>query len=477
MKSSLVAPFALVAAAVLVVVILISGGEDPYVAKLRMANAGGLKDGSPVTVGGVTVGKVDVDVDVPGDVAVAELRIQKKFAPIGRDASATIVAQNLLGQKSVQVAPGDAKGDPAPDGFVIPVGRITEATDLDRVLSVLDADTRARLAIFVNEAGTAFTGRRADFNKFLRDIAPAIANGTDLVRELGADNQRLKALLGQSDRFVAAMEDRRDDVVRFVDRVGEAAEAASGKRVELRQTLAQTPGALGTLRAFLTELRKASRPLGPAARRLSASSTPLRQALDQLEPFRAAAEPALETARSVAPTLERLAVKATPVIRSAAPTAAALRKLSADELPPITTLTDRSLNNTLAVVDNWAGAIQYRDRLSHIFRGEASFALDAIVSAVERISPTPVKTKTRERTARKPAQSPAAPGLGQAPKLPSVKLPGLPEVPLPGLPKVIQDTVGGVLKGLAGTGSGSRSGSSERAPEADLTNLFDFLMR
>lgn len=472
MRPSALAPAALAAAVVLVIVIALGGGEDPYLAKLRMANAGGLKDGSPVTIGGVDVGKVDVDVDVPGRVAVAELRIQRKYAPIGRDATATIVAQNLLGQKQVQLTPGDPN-DAAPSGFVIPGNRITEATDLDRVLNVLDADTRTRLAVFVNEAGTAFTGRRADFNKFLRDIAPAISNGTDLVRELGSDNRRLRTLLETSDRFVAEMAQRRDDVVRFVDRVGKAAAASSGKRVQLRQTLRQTPDALRTLRAFLTELRGTTKPLGPAARQLSAASAPLRQALDQLEPFRKSAAPALRTAKTVAPTLERLALRATPVLRSATPTTAALRRTVAEELPPVTATTDRSLNNTLAVIDNWAGAIQFRDRLSHIFRGEASFTLDAIASAVERLAPTPARA-VRKRSAKPPSAkpSPAASAPRQTPKVPPVKLPGIPEIKLPDLPRALQDVVGGALKGSAAPGS-----FSERSSDGDLTALFDFLMR
>jgi len=429
-------------AVVVVVFASTRGGEDPYIAQLRMASAGGLKDGSPVTIGGINIGKVDVDVDVEGSgsVAVANLRIERKFAPLGRDARATILSSNLLGQKQVQVTKGNAEADPAPSGFVIPEDRVTEATDLDRVLSVLDADTRARLAIFVNEAGTAFTGRKADFNRFLRDIAPAVRSGTDLLGELADDNAELGRLVETSDRYVAEVAARRDDVVRLVDRMGQAATTGATKRAELRATLAQAPGGLRALRMFLTELRGTTMPLQAAARDLSAVADPLADTLGRLEPFRAAAVPALRTATKVAPMFEQLAAKATPVLRRAAPTAASARKLAAGALPPVFDVTDRSINNSLAVVDNWAGAIQLRDGLSHIFRGEASIAPDALQSVIDRLAPKPKvhkKRPTRKPGLTLPKVSDGNGGGTLLPSRPKIELPGLPEITVPDVTKAV----------------------------------------
>jgi len=471
---------ALLAGAALIAVVVVTGGEDPYTLKLRMANAGGLKDGSPVAIGGVRIGKVDVDVDPKGQAAVVSMKIDDQYAPLGRDTTATIVAQNLLGQKQVQLTKGSGS-DPAPDGFVIPNQRLTEATDLDRVLSVLDADTRTRLAIFVNETGTAFTGRKADFNRFLRDIAPAIRSGNDVLGQLAADNKELGSLVETSDRYVAEVTRRRADVVRFIDRVGEAATTGATKRAELRRTLAQAPGSLRTLRTFLAELRATTVPLGPAARELSNASGPLRTALAEFEPFRQAATPALRTATSVAPTLERLALKATPVLRQAVPTAAAARKLGVEALPPVLDVTDKSINNTLAVVDNWTGAIQFRDGLSHVFRGEASFAPDALASVLERLAPKPKRTR-RRGGGRRPATgatpssgsqpSGAGPSTPKLPKLPTITLPGLPPIQVPDVGAALD----GVLEGVTGplTGGGRNGSSDERMQDASA--LLDYLL-
>jgi phospholipid/cholesterol/gamma-HCH transport system substrate-binding protein len=139
----------------------LGGGEDPYRVRMELPNAGGLRDDSAVVIGGIQAGKVELSLDSARNV-VAELRLDRKYAPVGRDARATIAAVNLLGIKNVVLDPGD-KSRPAPDGMTLAKSRVKDATDLDQVLAVLDNDTRTRLAILINEAGATFTGRRDDF--------------------------------------------------------------------------------------------------------------------------------------------------------------------------------------------------------------------------------------------------------------------------------------------------------------------------
>ena len=384
MRTGMLLRLALGAVVVLLAALVLTGGEDPYVVDVRMANANGLRDGSPVTIGGVKIGKVRMEVDPARDDVIAHLEIDPDKGPVGRDVKAVIAAQNLLGQKQIELQPGDT-ADPAPDGYAITERRVTQATDLDRVLSVLDGNTRARLAIFVNEFGAAVTGRKADFHRILQELQPAIAQGTNLVAELADDNAQLGRALESADRFVAEATDRRGDVTRAIDRFGQAATAGAQRRAELRATLAGAPAALGTLQRLLGELERTTTPLRGAAQQVRASAQPLRGVLVQLEPFRASAAPALRTARDVAPDLTAVARRSTPVLSEARTTARLLTQVSSEDLPVVSEIVDRALDNALAVLGNWAGAIQYRDRLSHIFRGEASVGMDTVVSLLERL--------------------------------------------------------------------------------------------
>jgi len=140
--------------------LLLPPGSHAYRVRLPLSDAEGLRAGSAVVVGGTRVGKVStLRLEQPGDRVVADLDLTHSAAPVGRDVTASIAAVNLLGQKEVQLTVGD-RAAPAPSGFTIPSSRVVPSTDLDQVLNTLDPDTRARLAIFLNEAGTALGGRK-----------------------------------------------------------------------------------------------------------------------------------------------------------------------------------------------------------------------------------------------------------------------------------------------------------------------------
>lgn len=422
------------------------GGPAPYELTLVLDNAGGLRSGSPVVVGGVNVGEVELSVDEETRKVRADIAIKPEDGPMGKDVTGTIVAQNLLGQKQLELDPGN-QDDPAPSGMEIESAKVTTAADLDQLLGVLDDDTRTRLAIFINEAGAAFTGRRADFNQLLEDLQPALGGATDLLDELGRDNLALRNLLATSDRYVAEVTRERRGLTELVDKVGGTAATVSIKRAELRETLADAPAALTTLRGFLGELEETTVPLAPAARQLSASAQPLRAALDQLEPFTDAAEPALTVATDVAPPLTQLAERVTPVLQRAQPALSALRYTTTQRLPGVSSTLDGSIDNIVSVLENWSRAIQYRDGLSHIFRGEGSFAPDAAFSAISRLLPdSPVKRKRRgdPPAASTPATAPA-PAPTFAPASPPAEAPAITPLddaledlvpPLPKTPKV-----------------------------------------
>ena len=412
-----VVPIVLAALVAVVAVVLLSGGSDTYTVKLRLANAQGLRKGSPIVVGGVPIGTVDLDAN-QRDVVV-KLNIKRKYAPIGRNATAAVIAQNVLGQKQVRITPGD-KRDPAPEGYTIPSSQIIETTDLDQLLATLDPDTRTRLAVLINETGTGFAGRKLDFKHFLRDLAPALSSGTDVLGQLTRGNRTLTRLLDTSDHFVAAITPQRRKISRMLDVIGQMTETVAARRAALRETLRRAPGGLASARGFLAELRQTTHPLAITGRQLAAAAPSLQLALDRIEPFRRAAAPALATVRrSTAPALRRLGVDGTPALRRVGSTAERLKALSQNELPPVGGALNKSVDNLFAVLENWSRAIQFRDRLGHMFRGEASIAPDLFDSVIGRLAKRfavnlPKSHKRHSRGILDPARHSPAP-LGQGP--------------------------------------------------------------
>ncbi|MEA2346361.1 MAG: phospholipid/cholesterol/gamma-HCH transport system substrate-binding protein [Thermoleophilaceae bacterium] len=375
---------ALALAAIAVGVILVAGsGPTPYRVQLDLQNAAGLRDGSEVSIGGVRAGQVSLHL-AGDDQVVAQLDIDPEHAPVGRDASAAISAVNFLGQKRVEIVPGNLD-DPAPTGTTIPAARITSATDLDQVLSVLDTDTRARLGVLLSESGLAVQGRRQDLAEMLKELPVSVSDATQLLNQLSTDNTTLARLMTESDRFVGEVTRQRAQLTRLIDNVGQTATTVAARRDGLRATLAEAPGTLSTLQTFLAKLEDATKPLGPAARDLSDTAPRLQDVIDEIDPFRRAAQPALRSATAVAPDLSRLGNEGTPVLTKAVPALDQLSTLS-KQLMPISNTLDRSADNLLAVIENWSRAIQFRDGMSHVFRGEAAVGNEALRSMVDRLT-------------------------------------------------------------------------------------------
>jgi phospholipid/cholesterol/gamma-HCH transport system substrate-binding protein len=81
--------------------------ESSYRLTARFTNVGGLKVGAPVSMGGVTVGRVEaIDFDSNDYKAVARLRIQQRFAKIPNDSDVAIFTAGLLGGQYVGITPG-----------------------------------------------------------------------------------------------------------------------------------------------------------------------------------------------------------------------------------------------------------------------------------------------------------------------------------------------------------------------------------
>lgn len=82
-------------------------GKDGYELKARFENIGGLKTRSPVTVSGVTVGRVtNIEYDTENYEAVVTMRISPRYQRFPKDTSAAILTAGLLGEQYVGLEPG-----------------------------------------------------------------------------------------------------------------------------------------------------------------------------------------------------------------------------------------------------------------------------------------------------------------------------------------------------------------------------------
>lgn len=92
---------------------------DSYTVTAHFENIGGLKVRSPVTVGGVLVGRVtSIDYDSDRYQAVVTLDLDGKYRQFPDDTSASIYTAGLLGEQYVGLEPGGSE-DMLADGSEI----------------------------------------------------------------------------------------------------------------------------------------------------------------------------------------------------------------------------------------------------------------------------------------------------------------------------------------------------------------------
>lgn len=96
------------------------GDSNGYAISARFENIGGLKVRSPITMGGVRVGRVSaIRYDDQTYEAVVTLNIEGKYRRIPEDSSANIYTAGLLGEQYVSIEPGGS------DAFLKEGGKIS----------------------------------------------------------------------------------------------------------------------------------------------------------------------------------------------------------------------------------------------------------------------------------------------------------------------------------------------------------------
>jgi phospholipid/cholesterol/gamma-HCH transport system substrate-binding protein len=86
------------------------GSDGGYRLTAKFDNVGDLKEGSPVSMAGVRIGRVaSIGFDPADFRAVVTMRIDPKFDKIPDDSDASIQTQGLLGGKFVGIGPGGSE--------------------------------------------------------------------------------------------------------------------------------------------------------------------------------------------------------------------------------------------------------------------------------------------------------------------------------------------------------------------------------
>jgi phospholipid/cholesterol/gamma-HCH transport system substrate-binding protein len=335
--------------------------------------------GEDVKIAGAKAGRIESMDVTPEKKAALVLSFDRPgFTPFHADARCSLRPQSLIGETFVDCQPGSSRTPPLrrlPDGrpgagqYLLPLERTSSPIDIDLVADTMRLPFRQRLAIIVNEFGTALAGRGRALNEAIHRANPALRDSDRVLGTLARQNHTLARLAGDSDAVIAPLAARRRSVSHFVESADATARATAERRAALSASIKRLPRLLRELRPALRDLGAVSEQSAPVLSELHAAAPGVNRLITQLAPFSRAAVPAFRT-------LGHAADVGRPALRASRPLVSDLHRFAGYARPLSATLDAlaRSLDETGAVeramdfIFFQATAINGFDAISHYLR-------------------------------------------------------------------------------------------------------------
>jgi ABC-type transporter Mla subunit MlaD len=276
-----------------------------YEVRATFDNVSGAVEGEDVKIAGARVGAIkELDV-TPEKKAIVVLEIEEPgFAPFRADAKCTIRPQSLIGEKFVECDPGRSdqpeleevpEGEDGAGQAELPLENTSSPVDLDLINNIMRLPYRERLAILINEFGTALAGRGAELNAVIHRANPALRETDKVLKILADQNRTLAQLAADGDRALGPLARERARVSDFIVQANETAQASAERRGELSETFEKLPRFLSELKPTMEDLGALSDEMTPVISDLGDAAPALNRFILALGPFSRQSVPSLES--------------------------------------------------------------------------------------------------------------------------------------------------------------------------------------
>lgn len=286
---------------------LVPGG-DGYRMQAVLPNSYALAKHADVRQAGVPIGEVTA-VREQGTATAVMLELDDDHAPVYRDGRVLVRSKSVAGESYLELDPGHPAAGAIADGGVLPIDRADAATQIDDVLSILDAPRRRQLQRALDGLGGGLDGHGDDLNRTFEGSSALVRHAAPVAQALAAERTHVASLVDSFGRVSRALGDRKDAIRLFVTRSKLAAEAVAARDDRLRSTVDELPGFLRQSRGTATRLKTFSVEATPVVRDLRLAAQDLVPAVDDLRPAAAAGRRAVRE-------LGRFAVAARPALQA-----------------------------------------------------------------------------------------------------------------------------------------------------------------
>lgn len=228
---------------------------------VMLPEAAGIKQGDPVRVSGLTVGRVG-EVRLEGEGVLVEFSVTDSGIELGDETAAEVSVETVLGDKAlVLTSSGDGS---LAEGARIPVERASVPYDVNDALGDLQQETEA---IDVDMVATALETVAGTLEGATPELSNAITGMSRLSQTISSRDDSLRSLLANAEGFSDVLADRSGDLTALM-RDGNVLFR------ELLERRRDITALLVNLSAMATELRRLvadnEDAIGPALKELNA---------------------------------------------------------------------------------------------------------------------------------------------------------------------------------------------------------------
>jgi virulence factor Mce-like protein len=341
-------------------------GGSKYEVSALIPTGAALAPGSRVTVAGVHVGEVQT-VARRGQGARILLRIDdEEVKPLPADSRVQIRQHTPVGENYVSITAG-ASSKKLESGATLPVTQADEFVDVDRLLSVLQGETRERARLTIRSLGGALEGRGDALNDVVGGGSRFLRDSGRLVDVLHRD-RRSAARLVQQLGDVAAAVGQRDTAIGTIARRGLVALGALRDGDDaLRRTIEELPESLRRIRRTSGTLASVSAVAKPVVDGAAVALRTLRPAVNRLQPASETGRAVMKELAGAAPSL-RTTLKNVTALSGPLPKALPLLRKTVCEAAPILRYSKPYFPEALHILIGLGSSSNSYDATGHLIR-------------------------------------------------------------------------------------------------------------
>lgn len=206
---------------------------------MQVVDADGIGASSDVRVAGRLVGQV-TSVTAEGNYTDVVFHVDDSEWPLPADTTASIRLATLLGQKYVELQPGQNKGSTLGDNATIGTDRTKPVVDFDQILDTFDKPTRTSLTDIIKTAGGAFQSQEGTLQQLLPDLHDLSQHSVTPTGELAKRDPELNTILENLGTTADQLDRSREDFAGVIDNLNSVTGALASHSDALRGFIRNT---------------------------------------------------------------------------------------------------------------------------------------------------------------------------------------------------------------------------------------------